>query len=89
VANDPTDPRNDPTMLRVPFIFVKRGDPPPLRWMAEHPGYLKVPAIMVPHGTEPPWPWAVPAAARRRRRRSPRRRWNRASPVRLLRRRSE
>jgi hypothetical protein len=57
LTNDPADPRNDPNMVRVPFIFVKRGDRPPLRWMAEHPGYLKVPAIMVPHGTQPPWPW--------------------------------
>ena len=57
VANDPAAPRNAPNMLRVPFIFVKRGEPPPLRWMAEHPGYLKVPAIMVPHGAPPPWPW--------------------------------
>jgi hypothetical protein len=56
VTNDPADPRNDPNMVRIPFIFVKHGDPPPLRWMAEHPGYLKVPAIMVPHGSPPPWP---------------------------------
>ena len=69
MANDPADPRNDPTMMRIPFIFVKHGDPPPLRWMAEHPGYWKVPAIMVPHGAPPPWPWggarARPAEAPR------------------------
>jgi hypothetical protein len=57
VTNDPTDPRNDPDMLRIPFIFVPRGDPPPLQWMAEHPDYLKVPAVMAPHGSPPPWPW--------------------------------
>jgi len=57
MTNDPADPRNDPNMVRIPFLFVKRGDPPPLRWMAEHPGYFKVPAIMVPHGSPPPWPW--------------------------------
>jgi len=56
VANDPADPRNDLNMVRIPFIFVKRGDPPPLRWMAEHPGYWTVPAIMVPHGAPPLWP---------------------------------
>jgi len=57
VTSDPADPRNDPNMVRIPFIFVKHGDPPPARWMAEHPGYWKVPAIMVPHGAPPPWPW--------------------------------
>ena len=50
-------PRNDPNMLSVPFIFVKRGDPLPVRWMAEHPDYIKVPAVMVPHGTRPPPAW--------------------------------
>jgi rare lipoprotein A len=57
VTNDPADPRNDPNMVQDPFIFVKRGDPRPLQWMAEHPDYFTVPAIMVAHGSPPPWPW--------------------------------
>jgi hypothetical protein len=51
------DPRNDPNMVSVPFIFVGHGDPLPVQWMAEHPDYIKVPAVMVPHGTRPPPPW--------------------------------
>jgi hypothetical protein len=54
VANDPTDPRNDPDLLVIPFIFVPDGAPPPLRWLAEHPDYIKVPAVMVPAGSPPP-----------------------------------
>src|ERR1035437_10027475 len=57
VANHPADPRDDPNMVQIPFIFVKHGDPLRVQWMAEHPDYFKVPAIMVPHGSPPPWPW--------------------------------
>jgi hypothetical protein len=52
------DSRNDRNTLSVPFIFVKHGDPLPVRWMAEHPDHIKVPAVMVPHGTRPPPPWS-------------------------------
>jgi hypothetical protein len=44
-------------MLSVPVIFVKRGDPLPVAWVAGHPDYIKVPAVMVPRGTRPPPSW--------------------------------
>ena len=56
------DPRNDPNGLRIPFIFVPRGDPLPVRWMAEHPDYIKVPAVKVAHGTRPPPLWGDASA---------------------------
>jgi hypothetical protein len=34
--------------LQAAFIFVKHGDPPPLDWMAAHPGWIKIPAVMIP-----------------------------------------
>lgn len=37
-----------PRFLRVPFIFVPHGAPPPLEWMAAHPGYVTLPATFVP-----------------------------------------
>ncbi len=47
---DNGDPRFPyPRFLRVPFIFVPHGAPPPLEWMAEHPGWVKFPATFIPH----------------------------------------
>lgn len=38
-----------PDDLRAAFIFVPHGDPPPLEWMKQHPGWIKIPALLVPH----------------------------------------
>jgi hypothetical protein len=47
---DNGDPRFPyPRFLRVPFVFVPHGNPPPLEWMEEHPNYVTIPAIFVPH----------------------------------------
>ncbi len=35
----------------MPFIFVRHGDPPPLEWMARHPGGVKFPAVMIPRSS--------------------------------------
>ncbi len=43
-----TEERDGPDTLRVPFIFVKHGDPEPREWMARHPGWVKIPAVMIP-----------------------------------------
>jgi hypothetical protein len=40
--------------LRVPFIFVPKGSPPPLEWMREHPQYLRVLGFFTPR--PPPEP---------------------------------
>ena len=40
--------RLGPGDLQTPFLFVPHGDPPPLDWMARHPGWVKFPATMVP-----------------------------------------
>jgi len=45
MADDAPDGPDD---LKTEFIFVKRGDPPPLEWMALHPGWVKFPAVMIP-----------------------------------------
>jgi len=37
-----------PRYLRVPFVFVPTGSPPPLDWMAAHPGFVKFAATFVP-----------------------------------------
>ncbi len=34
--------------LRVPFVFVPEGSPPPLEWMREHPQYLRVSGYFTP-----------------------------------------
>jgi hypothetical protein len=34
--------------LRVPFVFVPKGSPPPLEWMAAHPNYVTIPAVFIP-----------------------------------------
>ena len=47
VGYDFADPR-DPGTLVVPFIFVPHGHPPPLEWMAAHPGWIRVSATLVP-----------------------------------------
>jgi hypothetical protein len=53
------DPPDDPNGLRIPFIFVPRGDPLPTQWIAEHPGYFTVPAVMVPRNADNSRrPWA-------------------------------
>ncbi len=52
--------------MKVPFIFVPHGSPPPLDWMAEHPGALTVPATFVPRARQahpPPGPDAEPDPA--------------------------
>ncbi len=52
-----------PDDLRMSFIFVPHGEPEPLEWMAEHPGWVKFPAVMVPRSrAEPP---EAPIPARR------------------------
>ena len=48
--------RGDGGGLRLPFLFVPHGDPLPLAWMAEHPGWVRIPATFVPR--EPPRPAA-------------------------------
>ncbi len=42
------DEREGPDTLRVPFIFVRHGDPEPLEWMAQHPDWVKIPTVMIP-----------------------------------------
>ena len=54
MTNAPADSRSGPNMVQIPFIFVKLGDPLPMRGMAEHSGYIRVPAVMVPRGSPPP-----------------------------------
>ena len=44
--HDFADP-DDPTTIRIPFIFVPRGHPPPTEWLRDHPGAFRVPAMMV------------------------------------------
>jgi hypothetical protein len=34
--------------LRVPFVFVPKGSPPPLEWMAAYPNYVMIPAVFIP-----------------------------------------
>ena len=63
MSKSPTDPRNDPEKLRVPFVFVRRGERPPREWIAEHPDHLRVPAVMVPRGAPPPGPWGGSGSA--------------------------
>ncbi len=51
-------PPDDRNTLRVPFIYVPRGDPWPTQWIAEHPDYFTVPAVMMPRdpdGSRRPW----------------------------------
>jgi hypothetical protein len=46
---DSRDPRFPyPRFLRVPFVFVPRGNPPPVEWIAAHPGYVTISANFVP-----------------------------------------
>ncbi|WP_284943942.1 AHH domain-containing protein [Acidisoma cladoniae] len=50
--------------LRVPFVFIPRGAPRPLEWMAAHPGWVKFPATFVPRRVQSttPAPTAAPQA---------------------------
>ena len=34
--------------IKVPFVFVRHGDPLPVDWMTRHPGWVKFPATLVP-----------------------------------------
>ena len=66
MINHPADPGGDmveppdaPNGLRIPFIFVPRGDPLPTQWIAEHPDWFTVPAVMVPRNPDNSRrPWA-------------------------------
>ncbi len=49
----PDDDFDGSNTLRVPFVFVKRGDPLPTEWMARHPGWVKFPATLVPRDPAP------------------------------------
>jgi hypothetical protein len=46
-------------LLRLPFAFVPDGAPPPLDWMAAHPGFVTLPARFLPR----PQPGAPPESA--------------------------
>ena len=39
--------------LKVPFIFVRNGDPWPTEWLREHPGAVRIPATFVPRPPDP------------------------------------
>ena len=41
---------DDPDMIRIPFIFVPHGHPPPTEWLRDHPDAFHVPAVFVPRG---------------------------------------
>lgn len=44
-----------PRFLKVPFVFVPSGNPLPLEWMAEHPGFVRFAATFRPRPeAEPP-----------------------------------
>jgi hypothetical protein len=49
----PDDDLDGSDTLRVPFMFVKHGDPLPTEWMGRHPGWVKFPAILVPRDPAP------------------------------------
>ena len=49
-----------PSFLKVPFVFVPKGNPPPLDWMAEHPGFVTFAATFVPRSQPGPPPEAEP-----------------------------
>jgi hypothetical protein len=34
--------------LKVPFVFVPDGNPPPLEWMRENPNYVTVRGVFIP-----------------------------------------
>ena len=53
------DGKPEGSEFKVPFLFVKHGDPLPLEWMAAHPGWVKFPATLVPR----PAPGARPGRA--------------------------
>lgn len=40
---------DDPDTIRIPFIFVPHGHPPPADWLRDHPEAFRVPATMVWH----------------------------------------
>lgn len=48
--DDSIEPNQPPPLhcLKLPFIFVPHGAPPPLDWIAEHPGAVTVPATFLP-----------------------------------------
>ena len=46
-SNDIADPAS-PDTIRIPFVFVPHGLPPPTDWLRDHPGHVRVPAVMVP-----------------------------------------
>ncbi len=46
---DTADP-DDPDTIRIPFIFVPHGHPPPTEWLRDHPEAFRIPAIFVPRG---------------------------------------
>ena len=54
-----------PRLLRVPFVFVPDGAPPPLEWMAAHPGFVTFAARFVPRPerSSPPEPVLGPEPA--------------------------
>ena len=51
-----------PRFLKVPFVFVPKGAPRPLEWMAEHPGFVTFAATFVPRRQTTPPQDAVPEA---------------------------
>jgi hypothetical protein len=47
---DNGDPRFPyPRYLKVPFVFVPDGNPPPLEWMRDNPNYVTVRGVFIPH----------------------------------------
>jgi putative chitinase len=52
--------------IKTPFVFVRHGDPPPLDWMARHPGWVRFPATLVPRPVPqrvvPGTPWDAAGA---------------------------
>ncbi len=39
---------DDPDTIRIPFIFVPHGHPPPTEWLRDHPEAFRIPASFVP-----------------------------------------
>ena len=51
-----------PSFLKVPFVFVPKGSPLPLDWMALHPGFVTISATFVPRAQPGPRPGPEPKA---------------------------